>query len=388
MHEIPFNRPAMVGDELRNIQATIESGNLGGNGDFSRCCVELLGERVPSGEILLTSTCTAALEIAGMIAGIGAGDEVIVPSFAYVSTANAFARLGAAPVFVDIEEESLNVDPGLLEAAVSPASKALVVIHYGGIPGPVTVYREFADRHNLVLIEDAAAALGSSHDGRPAGTFGDLAAFSFHETKNISCGQGGALVVNRPEWVEAAYIARDRGTNRQAFEKALSPSYTWQSLGSAYGMSELNAAYLCAQLAAFDRIAERRKDIFEQYEEGFSTLSEDGVVSTISPCHASHGNNHQFTLLLDSKEKREALRRHLSDGGIHATFHYQPLHQSDFGRKMGKCAGPMDVTESIADRLLRLPLFFDLTPEMVEKIVDRTEEFFATVSGGWEGYHE
>ena len=375
MNSIPFNKPFLVGREFDYLHQALESGNASGDGPYTQQCCDIL-ESMTGGTCLLTPSCTAALEIAAMVACLGPGDEVLMPSFTYVSTANAFVRQGAKPVFLDISPDTFNLDPDQLEQALTKRTKALVVMHYGGVPGRIDSYRSFAKKHSLILIEDAAAAIGSWFNNEPAGSFGDLAAFSFHETKNIGCGQGGALVINREGWIELARIIHDRGTDRAAFLRGEVSAYTWQQPGSAFCMSELPAAYLLAQLSELDAINRRRRTLVERYEANLDPLFHQGILSGRQVPEACTNNYHVFPILLPTLEARESLRKALLESGILSVFHYQPLHLSPMGKSHCRSPFPLPVTESIASRILRLPLFNSMTVSEVDFVCEQIFRHF------------
>lgn len=367
MDEIPFNRPHTTGRELEYVAEAIQGGHLSGNGPFSRRCCSWLEDRTGADRALLTHSCTAALEMAALLADVGPGDEVIMPSFTFVSTANAFVLRGATPVFVDIDPRTLTLEPARAEAAVNRRTKVIVPVHYAGVGCDMEAIMSISVRHSLRVVEDAAQALMNDYRGRPLGTFGSLGALSFHETKNVISGEGGALLVNDPELVERAEIIQEKGTNRSQFFRGQVDKYTWVDVGSSYSPSEINAAFLWAQLERADEITARRVEIWDRYHRSLAELeARDRLRRPIIPAE-SHNNAHMYYVLLPSLEARTALIARLKRAGAHAVFHYVPLHSSVAGRRHGRVAGELAVTDDVSDRLLRLPLW----PDMHDKDVDR-----------------
>ena len=367
---IRFNFPHLVGTELGYIKDSLESGRLAGDGSFTKKCTELLESYQGTGKVLLTHSCTAALEMAAILAEIQPGDEVIMPSYTFVSTANAFVLRGGVPVFVDIRPDTLNIDEQLIEAAITPRTKAIVPVHYAGVSCEMDVILDIAYRHGLLVIEDAAQALGSTYKGRNLGTLGDLATFSFHETKNIVSGEGGALVINNLRFVERAEIIREKGTNRSRFFRDEVDKYTWVDIGSSYLPSELVAAFLYAQLQHIDKINSRRMYIWKLYEEMLHDLEQSGVVCLpVIPEYCEH-NGHLFYLLMRTHGEQTDLLEKLKDEGINAVFHYIPLHATDAGQRFGRTGSTMRVTEELPWRLLRLPLYLNLKQSEQRYIVE------------------
>ena len=354
---IPFNRAPITGRELGFLREAIERGELAGNGHFTRQCEVWLVEQLGVERALLTHSCTAALEIAAILADLGPGDEVIMPSFTFVSTANAVALRGALPVFVDIRSDTLNLDETLVEAAITPRTRAMFVVHYAGVCAEMDALRVIADRHRLLLVEDAAQALLSTYRGRRAGTLGDAACISFHVSKNLVSGEGGALLTNRLELAERAEIIREKGTNRSRFLRGQIDKYTWVDLGSSYSPSELVAAFLSAQLEGAAVITAERRATWNLYHTAFAELEAKGLVRRpIVPAHCQH-NGHLYYLLLPGGGARDAAIAVLQEAGIDAPFHYLPLHASAAGRRFGRADGSLAVTDDLSSRLIRLPLW-------------------------------
>lgn len=360
---LPFNRPSFIGKETDYIREAIERGQLSGDGYFTKRCNELIVRQTGARAALLTHSCTAALEMAAILADLQPGDEVIMPSFTFVSTANAVALRGAIPVFVDIDQLTLNICPEAARAAVTSKTRAIFVVHYAGFPADMDRLAAIAMDHGLMLVEDAAQALGSTYKGRQAGSLGDLAAFSFHETKNIVSGEGGALTINRADLVERAEIIREKGTNRSRFLRGQVDKYTWVDIGSSFLPGELIAAFLLAQLEQIELVNRRRLDIFDQYTNAFADLADAGRVRLpVCPPDCT-GNGHMFYLLVRDIDDRDAFISHMRSQGIVTPFHYVPLHSSPGGVKYGRSSGSFSATDGTSARLVRLPMFFDLGAE-------------------------
>lgn len=367
---IPFNKPFIAGKELYYIAQAVTLGNIGGDGHFTRACAALLEERFGIRKVLMTPSCTAALEMAAMLAEIGSGDEVILPSFTFVSTANAFARLGATPVFVDIRPDTLNLNEQKVAQAVTDRTKAIVAVHYAGIGCELDLLQSVAEASNAVLIEDAAQGVYSTYHGRFLGSVAPLAAFSFHETKNYTCGEGGALCINDPAFIERAEILRDKGTNRQQFFRGEVDRYTWVDVGSSYVPSEVVCAFLYAQLEQLSSIAQVRKQIHARYREALAPLEQERLLRLPFEPAGCTSNDHMFYILLPDLETREELLDHLRAKNIQAVFHYVPLHSSPMGKRLGRCADDMTITERVSDCLVRLPLFYEITAEQQQRVVE------------------
>jgi dTDP-4-amino-4,6-dideoxygalactose transaminase len=360
---ISFNRPTVTGNELRYIQEALDNFHVSGDGMFSKRCSAWLEERVGTRRALLTHSCTAALEMAALLCDLGPGDEVIMPSFTFVSTANAVALRGAVPVFVDIRRDTLNIDEGLIEAAITPRTKAICVVHYAGVACEMDAVMEIARRHGLMVVEDAAQALGASYRGRPLGGIGDFAALSFHETKNFISGEGGALLINDPAHVGRAEILREKGTNRSSFLRGEVDKYTWVDLGSSFLPSDIIAAFLWAQFEQAESLQIQRRSLWDRYHEGFQSLEREGVVRRpIIPDGCDH-NAHLYYLLLADSDARNRLIAALRQRNIHAPFHYVPLHSAPGGLRFARTHGSLAVTEDASSRLLRMPLWHAMTDE-------------------------
>ncbi|MDT8442344.1 MAG: dTDP-4-amino-4,6-dideoxygalactose transaminase [Desulfuromonadales bacterium] len=371
---IPFNKPYMTGKELWYISQAHHQGVLAGDGSFTRQCHAWLEAQTGCHKALLTHSCTAALEMAALLADIGPGDEVIMPSYTFVSTANAFVLRGGVPVFVDIRPDTLNLDERLIEAAITARTRAIVPVHYAGVGCDMAAIMALADQHGLLVIEDAAQGLMATRDGQPLGAIGHLGAISFHETKNIIAGEGGALLVNDPRFADRAEIIREKGTNRSQFFRGEVDKYTWVEVGSSYLPGEVIAAFLLAQLEEADAITARRLQHWQVYHDGFADLEAQGRVRRpVIPTACRH-NAHMYYLLVDSLQERGELIAFLKKRGINTVFHYVPLHASPAGRRYGRTHGELPVTEAAGERLLRLPLYVELAAG--EQVVDAVRAFF------------
>lgn len=357
---IPFNKPYMTGRELSYIAEAHANSHLAGDGGFTKKCHGWLEEKTGTKKALLTHSCTAALEMAAMLADIQPGDEVIMPSYTFVSTANAFVLRGGVPVFVDIHPDTLNINENLIEAAITLRTKAIVPVHYAGVACEMDAIMDIAQRHNLLVIEDAAQGVMSTYKGKPLGTIGHLGAYSFHETKNVISGEGGALLINDERFLERAEIIREKGTNRSQFFRGQVDKYTWVDIGSSYLPGEVIAAFLWAQLEDAELITRKRLAIWDQYHSEFMLLEQkDMLRRPVVPDYCQH-NAHMYYILLESLEKRTALIVKLKQEGINAVFHYVPLHSSPAGRQYGRVSGELKNTEDLADRLLRLPMWLGM----------------------------
>lgn len=357
---IPFNKASLVGTEHEYIDVAVRRGHISGDGAFGRRCEELLQGQLGVSRVLLTTSCTHALEMAALLLDLKAGDEVLVPSFTFASTINAFVLRGVVPIFIDIRSDTLNVDESLLERAITPATRAIVVVHYAGVACEMDAIQEIARRNNLSIVEDNAHGLFGTYKGRPLGTFGALATQSFHETKNITCGEGGALVVNDSLLVERAEIIREKGTDRSRFFRGQVDKYTWVDIGSSYVLSEILAAFLCAQLEQGPSIQDARRRIWYHYNANLRAWAgANGVRLPVVPAWCGQAY-HMYYVLLSSAEQREALIAHLKRFGILSVFHYLPLHLSPMGQRLGGKSGQCPVTEDVSGRLLRLPFYNSL----------------------------
>ena len=365
---IPFNKPYLTGREAGHIADALQ-GQLSGDGSFTKRCHAWLVEQTGCPKALLTHSCTAALEMSALLADVGPGDEVIMPSFTFVSTANAFALRGATPVFVDIRPDTLNLDETLLEAAITPRTKAIVPVHYAGVACEMDTIMALAARHRLLVIEDDAQGLMARYRGRPLGSFGHLATLSFHETKNIVAGEGGALLINDSRFADRAEIIREKGTNRSAFFRGQVDKYSWVDIGSSYLPGELVAAFLLAQLEDAVSITQRRLALWQQYHEAFAELERLGRVRRpIVPAHCEH-NAHLYYLLFEDLAARSRFIDGMRDLQIDTVFHYVPLHSAPVGRRLGRVSGELPQTQSLSDRLVRLPLWPGLEPQQ-ERVID------------------
>jgi dTDP-4-amino-4,6-dideoxygalactose transaminase len=372
---IPFNRPFAVGKEIEYIQQSIENKHTCGDGSFTKKCHALLEQVIGVPKALLTTSCTHALEMAALLLDIQPGDEVIVPSFTFVTTINAFVLRGAQPVFIDIRPDTLNLDESKLEQLITPKTKAIIPVHYAGIGCEMEAILEIARRYGITVVEDNAHGLFGKYKGKYLGTFGSLATQSFHETKNFSCGEGGALLINDTQYIDRAEIIREKGTNRSRFFRGQVDKYTWVDLGSSYLPSDMLAAYLYAQLEVKEAIQAKRKQVWEYYYEHLQDWAQQhNVRFPIVPKHCEQAY-HMFYLLMPSLEKRQALIAHLKAQGISSVFHYLPLHLSDVGRKLGGKEGDCAVTEDISDRLLRLPFYNDLTLVDQARVIASIHDF-------------
>jgi len=380
-YRIPFNRACLAGEEQTYIADAIANSHIGGDGPFTRKCHALLEQDLGVPKVLLTTSCTHALEMSALLLGIQAGDEVIIPSFTFVSTVNAFVLRDARPVFIDIRPDTLNMDETKLERLITPRTKAIVVVHYAGVGCEMDAILEIAARHGLAVVEDNAHGLFGRYKGKYLGTFGCMATQSFHETKNFTCGEGGALLINDPSYIERAEILREKGTNRSRFFRGLVDKYTWVDLGSSYLPSDILAGFLYAQLEARAEIQAKRQRIWELYQDDLQGWAQEhGVQLPTVPTHCEQPY-HIFYMLLPSLKLRRKLISHLRDRGIAAVFHYLPLHLSDMGRRFGGKPGDCPVTEDVSDRLLRLPFFNGLAEPDQARVIAAIKEFeVSTVS--------
>ena len=364
MNPIPFNKPFMTGRELWYISQAHNHGHLSGDGSFTKKCHGWLEQQTGAKRALLTHSCTAALEMAALLAEVKEGDEVIMPSYTFVSTANAFVMRGAVPVFVDIRADTLNIDETKIEAAITPRTKVILPVHYAGVACEMDTIMDIAARHKLIVIEDAAQGIMSTYKGRALGTIGHMGAYSFHETKNIIAGEGGALLVNDPVFAERAEIIREKGTNRSQFFRGQVDKYTWVDLGSSYLPGEVISAFLWAQMEEADMITERRLALWNHYHEKLAPLEKDGLLRRPVVPEGCEHNAHMYYILLDSLEQRTQVIARLKAQGVHSVFHYVPLHSAPAGVRFSRAHGDMGNTNALSDRLLRLPLWVGLEPEI------------------------
>lgn len=374
-YRIPFNRPTVVGDEETYLSETIQSLHLSGDGPFTRKCRQLLQDVLGVRASLLTTSCTHALELSALLLDIQPGDEVIIPSFTFVSTANAYALRGGRPVFIDIRPDTLNLDENQLESLITPRTKVVIPVHYAGIAAEMTPIMEIAARHGVIVVEDAAHALFGKYKDQWLGTLGAMSAQSFHETKNFTCGEGGALLINDPQYLERAEIMREKGTNRSRFFRGEVDRYTWVDLGSSYLPSDLLAAFLFAQLQAREMVQDRRKHLWETYLAQLAGWAgEQGVALPAVPagCAPSY---HLFFMVLPTPDARVRFIEFLKGRGIHAVFHYLSLHLSDMGRHFGGRDGDCPITESVSERMVRLPFFTNMTSAEQEEVISAVLDF-------------
>lgn len=374
-YRIPFNRPSMVGNELAYIRETVLAGQISGDGLYSKKCHALLEELLGVPKVMLTTSCTHALEMSALLLDIRPGDQVIVPSFTFVSTVNAFALRGAQPVFADIRQDTLNVDERQLERLITPRTKAIALLHYAGVGCEMEAIQDIAKRHHLPLVEDNAHGFFGKYKGKYLGTFGTFATQSFHETKNFSCGEGGALLINDRGYIERAEIVREKGTNRSRLFRGQVDKYTWVDIGSSYLPSDMLAAFLYAQLEAREHIQKTRRRIWNRYYESLSEWAHTHRVRLpIVPPNCEQPY-HMFYMLLPSLQWRQALIQHLKSRGILAVFHYLPLHLSEMGQRYGGKPGDCPVTEQVSDQLLRLPFYYELTEADQIEVIEAIREF-------------
>ena len=376
---INFNKPIFVEDTTDFILDTFNRGKISGDGYYTEKCSEYLKEKWNCFKVLLTHSCTAALEMSGILANLNVGDEVILPSFTFVSTANAFVMQGATPVFVDIRSDTLNIDESLIEDAVTKKTKAIVSVHYAGVGCEMDTIMEIAKRKNCLVIEDAAQCYDSFYKGRQLGTIGDMGCFSFHETKNVMSGEGGCFVTNNFELGERAEIIREKGTNRSKFFRGQVDKYTWVDKGSSYLPSDIIAAYLYSMLCISDEIQKKRKYIWEIYHSAFKEFENRGIIHCTFIPNECTNNAHMYYIIFNNLEKRTAFIEFLKKNGIMAPFHYIPLHSSPAGKKYGRNHGGMDVTNKISDTLVRLPLYYDLKEKEVMYIIEKVCYFLERI---------
>jgi dTDP-4-amino-4,6-dideoxygalactose transaminase len=374
-HRIPFNKPYVSGKEIEYVSQAIGRGEIAADGRFGKGCARFMQEKFGIPKVLMMPSCTAGLEMAALLCDIGANDEVVMPSYTFVSTANAFVRAGGRPVFVDIRPDTLNLDETLVEAAMTARTKAIVPVHYAGVGCEMEVLVALAKKRGVLVVEDAAQGVHAYYKERALGSLGDLGAYSFHDTKNYVCGEGGALTINNERLLERSEIIRDKGTNRQKFFRGEVDKYTWVDIGSSFLPAEIACAFLQAQLELLDPILAKRREIHERYAELLAPLEKAGILrGPRVPAHCRQ-NYHMFYILLGDEKTREGLATHLRQQGIQAVSHYVPLHLSPMGRKWGYKEGSLPVTEDLSARLLRLPLYYDLTPADQEEVCRNIQQF-------------
>ena len=375
--KIPFNKPCYTGNEDKYVLDSMRSLHISGNGPYTKKCEEWFENRLKCKRALLTSSCTHALEMAAILVDIKPGDEVIMPSYTFVSTANAFVLRGAKIVFVDIRPDTMNIDENLIENAITERTKAICVVHYAGVGCEMDKIMEIADKYNLYVIEDAAQGMMAEYKGKPLGTIGHLGAFSFHETKNYtSAGEGGLLIVNDDKFIERAEIIREKGTNRSQFFRGMVDKYTWVDIGSSYLMNDVSAAYLWGQLEVAEEINEFRLRVWNRYYNGLLELEKEGFIELPTvPKHCRH-NGHIFYIKVGNLRIRTELLNFLKEQGIWAAFHYVPLHSSPAGQRYSRFHGVDKFTTKESERLIRLPLFFNIKDEEIDYIIESIYRFF------------
>lgn len=372
MQKIPFNRPACVGREIENIEQAIKNGHLSGNGPFTKLCHAWLEEEIGCKKALLTQSCTGALIMSAILSDIQPGDEVIMPSFTFVSTANAFVTHGGVPVFVDIRPDTLDIDETKIEAAITPKTKAIVPVHYAGVGCEMDKIKALAEVHNLLVIEDAAQGITAGYKDKPLGSFGQMAALSFHETKNIISGEGGALLINDENLIDRAEIIWEKGTDRAKFFRGQIDKYTWIDKGASFLPGEIMAAFLYAQFEEVNSIRNRRIEIWNTYHEAFEELENEGKIRRpIIPAHVNH-NAHIYYLLLPDLNSRTIFIDKLQQNNVQAIFHYVPLHSSPAGKRYGRYHGDLSITQNVSDRLVRLPLWIEMSSAEIEQVISAT----------------
>lgn len=373
---IRFNVPPYVGKETEYMKAAIDSHKICGDGEFTKRCNAWIEEHTGTAKALLTTSGTQALEMAALLSDIQPGDEVILPSYTFVSTANAFVLRGAKLVFVDIRPDTMNIDEKLIEDAITDKTRAIVPVHYAGVGCEMDTIMDIAKRHNLVVVEDAAQGVNAFYKGRALGSIGDYGCFSFHETKNYSMGEGGAILINRPEQIEDAEIIREKGTDRSRFFRGQVDKYTWVNIGSSFLPSDINAAYLMAQLEMADEINENRLQSWTRYNEGLQDLAQEGVIELpYIPEECAH-NAHMFYIKTKDMEERKALISYLKERDVAAVFHYVPLHSAPAGLRFGRFHGEDRYTTKESERLLRLPMYYNLSESDQQKVIDAVHGFY------------
>ena len=373
---IPFNIPPIIGKEITYILDVIEKRKISGDGEYTKKCSELLEERYNVKKVLLTTSCSTALDMSAILAGIDVGDEVVLPSYTFTSTANSFLIRGANLKFVDIREDTLNIDENKIENAITNKTKAVVLVHYAGVSCEMDPIIDLARKYNLLVVEDAAQGMEAKYNEKYLGTIGDLGCFSFHETKNITCGEGGSILINNSKFIEKAEIIREKGTNRSKFHRGEVDKYTWIDIGSSFLPSEILSAFLYAQLENANMITKKRLNSWNYYYSAFEELEKKKLLRRpIIPANCKH-SGHLFYILLKNEKSRDDLLNYLKQKGILAVFHYLPLHLSPMGLKLGYSKGMLPKTEDLVGRLLRLPLFYDITKDEQDYIVNNIYKYY------------
>ncbi len=374
---IPFNVPPVVGTETKYIQKAIENHKISGDGEFTKKCTEWLEEKYNPSKALLTTSGTSALEMAAILCEIKPGDEVILPSFTFCSTANCFVQRGATLVFVDVRKDTMNIDEKKIEKAITPKTKVICVVHYAGVACEMDEIMEIARKHRILVVEDAAQAICSSYKGRPLGTIGDFGCLSFHETKNFSMGEGGAIIINHDKDFNMAEIIREKGTDRSLFFRGIVDKYTWREYGSSYLPSDMNAAYLWAQLEQADKLQNFRMSVWKKYDDSFKEIAKAGkVVLPFVPAECVH-NAHRYYLITKNFSERTELIKFLKEREISAVFHYIPLHSAPAGIKFGRFDGKDEVTTEYSERLVRLPFYYGLSESDQNKVIEAVLDFYS-----------
>ena len=378
---VPFNKPFITGKELYYIADSVMRGQISGNGYYTKKCESFLESYTHCNKVLMTNSCTAALEMACILIDLKPGDEVIMPSFTFVSTANAVVLRGAVPVFCDINSKTFNLDETKLDKCLSEKTKAIIAVHYAGQSCEMEQIMDFAKKHNLYVIEDAAQSVSSFYQGRHSGTIGDIGCFSFHETKNIICGEGGALLINNPDFMERAEIIREKGTNRESFFRKEVELYTWVDQGSSYVPSELQMAFLYAQLENLDEVVKQRKKVVEYYMTHLKQIADKGLITLPEVLSHNESNFHLFALLCRNVEERDGLLNHLKENDISAVFHYIPLHSSPAGKKYSRTGSDgLPITDSVSECLVRLPVYYEISEEIQSYVVETIVSYYLSKS--------
>ena len=373
---IPFNIPTLIGNELEFISDAISNRKISGDGEYTKKCCQLMEQRYDIKKVLLTTSCSSALDMSAILTGINAADEVILPSYTFTSTANSFLTRGASLKFIDIREDTLNIDENKIEKAINKKTKAIVLVHYAGVSCEMEKIREITKKNNIYIIEDAAQAMDSKYNERYLGSIGDIGCYSFHETKNLTCGEGGAILINNSQFIERAEIIREKGTNRSKFYRGEVDKYTWVDIGSSFLPSEILSAFLYAQLENVEIITNNRKKCWNYYYDNLDKLESKGFLSRPTIPYNCEHNGHLFYIILENQNIRNSLIDYLKREGILAVFHYIPLHLSPMGKKLGYNIGDLPITERISSTLLRLPLYYDISKEEQKKVIDSICKFF------------